>query len=71
MTMPNFHAPSRREILLASGTLFAWAHLPRLAHAEGRDPRFLTVIFAARSTDWRPWRRSAIRNGSRCAATPP
>jgi uncharacterized protein (DUF1501 family) len=44
MTMPNFHAPSRREILLASGTLFAWAHLPRLAHAEGRDPRFLTVI---------------------------
>jgi len=42
--MPNFHAPSRREILLASGTLFAWAHLPRLAHAEGRDPRFLTVI---------------------------
>jgi uncharacterized protein (DUF1501 family) len=44
MTMPNFHAPSRREILLASGTLFAWARLPRLAHAEGRDPRFLTVI---------------------------
>ena len=31
-------------MLLASGTLFAWAHLPRLAYAEGRDPRFLTVI---------------------------
>jgi uncharacterized protein (DUF1501 family) len=43
MTMRH-HAPSRRELLLASGTLFAWAHLPKLAHAEGRDPRFLTVI---------------------------
>ena len=42
--MPLFHAPSRREVLLASGTLFAWAHLPKLAHAEGRDPRFLTII---------------------------
>jgi uncharacterized protein (DUF1501 family) len=31
-------------VLLASGTLFAWAHLPRLAYAEGRDPRFLAVI---------------------------
>jgi uncharacterized protein (DUF1501 family) len=40
----NVHAPSRRELLLASGTLFAWAHLPKLAHAEGRDPRFLTII---------------------------
>jgi uncharacterized protein (DUF1501 family) len=43
MTM-TLHAPSRRELLLASGTLFAWAHLPRLAHAEGRDPRFLAII---------------------------
>lgn len=40
----RLHAPSRRELLLASGTLFAWAHLPKLAHAEGRDPRFLAVI---------------------------
>src|SRR5712691_5185372 len=24
----NLHAPSRRELLLASGVLFAWAHLP-------------------------------------------
>jgi uncharacterized protein (DUF1501 family) len=40
----RLHAPSRRELLLASGTLFAWAHLPKLAQAEGRDPRFLTII---------------------------
>jgi uncharacterized protein (DUF1501 family) len=40
----RLHAPSRRELLLASGTLFAWAHLPKLVRAEGRDPRFLTII---------------------------
>ena len=40
----KLHALSRRELLLASGTLFAWAHLPRLAYAEGRDPRFLAII---------------------------
>jgi uncharacterized protein (DUF1501 family) len=40
----KLHAPSRREVLLASGTLFAWAHLPKLAYAEGRDPRFLAII---------------------------
>src|ERR1700680_4678060 len=44
MTMRPFHAPTRREVLLASGTLFAWAHMPKLAHAEGRDPRFLAII---------------------------
>src|SRR6202163_2001256 len=44
MTMQLFHASTRREVLLASGTLFAWAHLPKLAYAEGRDPRFLAVI---------------------------
>ena len=38
------HAPSRRAMLAGSGALFAWAHMPRLAHAEGRDPRFLTII---------------------------
>ena len=38
------HAPSRRKLLLASGTLFAWAHMPKIARAEGRDPRFLTII---------------------------
>jgi uncharacterized protein (DUF1501 family) len=40
----RLHAPTRRELLFASGTLFAWAHLPKLAYAEGRDPRFLTII---------------------------
>jgi uncharacterized protein (DUF1501 family) len=44
MTMQLFHASTRREVLLASGTLFAWAHLPKLAHAEGRDPRFLAIV---------------------------
>jgi len=38
------HAPSRREVLAGTGALFAWAHMPLLAHAEGRDPRFLTII---------------------------
>jgi uncharacterized protein (DUF1501 family) len=38
------HAPSRRHLLLASGTLFAWAYLPKLARAEGRDPRFLAIV---------------------------
>src|SRR6187399_2914286 len=38
------HAPSRRELLLASGVLFAWAHLPKLARAEGRDPRLLVIV---------------------------
>jgi uncharacterized protein (DUF1501 family) len=42
MTMP--HAPSRRELLLASGVLFAWAYVPREARADGRDPRFLVVV---------------------------
>src|ERR1700683_4388279 len=42
--MPFLHAPSRRAMLAGSGALFAWAHMPRLAHAEGRDPRFLTIV---------------------------
>jgi uncharacterized protein (DUF1501 family) len=42
--MTIIHAPSRRELLVASGTLFAWAYLPKLARAEGRDPRFLTIV---------------------------
>jgi uncharacterized protein (DUF1501 family) len=41
MTM---HAPSRRELMLGSGALFAWAHMPKLARAEGRDPRMLTIV---------------------------
>ncbi len=42
--MTPLYAPSRRQLLLASGTLFAWAYLPKLARAEGRDPRFLAFI---------------------------
>ncbi len=40
----NPHAPTRRALLLGSGTLFAWAHLPKLALAEGRDPRLLVIV---------------------------
>ncbi len=40
----RLHPPSRRELLCGSGTLFAWAFLPKLAFAEGRDPRFLAII---------------------------
>jgi uncharacterized protein (DUF1501 family) len=42
--LPKLHAATRRELLLASGALFAWAHVPRIARAEGRDPRFLTIV---------------------------
>jgi uncharacterized protein (DUF1501 family) len=45
MTMAaNLHAPSRRELLLSSGVLFAWACAPKLALADGRDPRLLVFI---------------------------
>jgi uncharacterized protein (DUF1501 family) len=40
----DFHAPTRRELLLGSGVLFAWAAVPRLARAEGRDPRLLVIV---------------------------
>jgi uncharacterized protein (DUF1501 family) len=40
----DFHAPSRRALLLGSGALFAWSYLPKTARAEGRDPRFLVII---------------------------
>src|ERR1700742_2176473 len=40
----TLHAPSRRELLLASGVLFAWAYAPKLARAEGRDPRVLVIV---------------------------
>jgi uncharacterized protein (DUF1501 family) len=36
--------PTRRELLLGSGALFAWAFVPSRALAGGRDPRFLTII---------------------------
>ena len=40
----DLHAPSRRDLMLASGTLFAWAFAPKMARAEGRDPRLLTIV---------------------------
>src|SRR5476651_6114 len=40
----SIHAPSRRELLLGSGALFAWAYLPKIALAEGRDPRLLVIV---------------------------
>ncbi|OLP52835.1 hypothetical protein BJF92_07630 [Rhizobium rhizosphaerae] len=37
--------PTRRAVLGASGALFAWAFMPRLASAAAtRDPRFVTII---------------------------
>src|ERR1700744_2581230 len=41
--MTTFHT-SRRGMLLGAGGLFAWAFIPKLARAEGRDPRFLTIV---------------------------
>jgi uncharacterized protein (DUF1501 family) len=38
------HVATRRELLLGSGALFAWAFVPKIARAEGRDPRFLTIV---------------------------
>src|SRR6266508_211687 len=42
--MTSLHAPTRRELLASSGVLFAWPFLPRLARAEGRDPRLLVIV---------------------------
>jgi len=42
--VPPIHAATRRELLLGSGVLFAWAFVPRAARAEGRDPRLLTIV---------------------------
>jgi uncharacterized protein (DUF1501 family) len=38
------HLPTRREVLIGSGALFAWTQMPRLARAEGRDPRLLVIV---------------------------
>jgi uncharacterized protein (DUF1501 family) len=40
----TLHATTRRELLLGSGVLFAWASVPRIARAEGRDPRLLVIV---------------------------
>src|SRR4051812_49178249 len=42
--MTIIHASTRRELLGGAGVLFAWPFLPRLARAEGRDPRMLTIV---------------------------
>jgi uncharacterized protein (DUF1501 family) len=38
------NAATRRELMLGAGALFTWAFVPRVARAEGRDPRFLTIV---------------------------
>lgn len=38
------HLPTRRAALLGAGSLFAWSQMPRLARAEGRDPRMLVIV---------------------------
>ena len=38
------HQATRRELLAGSGALFAWAFAPKLARAEGRDPRLLVIV---------------------------
>jgi uncharacterized protein (DUF1501 family) len=37
-------AATRRALLAGSGALFAWAFAPKIARAEGRDPRFLAIV---------------------------
>jgi uncharacterized protein (DUF1501 family) len=41
---PLIHLPTRRDALVGSGALFAWACVPKLARAEGRDPRVLVIV---------------------------
>ena len=38
------HLTTRREALIGAGSLFAWSQMPRLARAEGRDPRMLVIV---------------------------
>jgi uncharacterized protein (DUF1501 family) len=38
------HLSTRRDMLFGTGALFAWAYAPKLARAEGRDPRLLVVV---------------------------
>jgi uncharacterized protein (DUF1501 family) len=35
---------TRRQALAGTGALFAWAGVPKLARAEGRDPRMLVIV---------------------------
>jgi uncharacterized protein (DUF1501 family) len=41
---PDLPAATRRALLRGSGAAFAWACLPRIARAEGHDPRFLAIV---------------------------
>src|SRR5947208_13224624 len=43
MTM-TLQTPTRRALLTGAGALFAWAYLPKIARAEGRDPRLLVIV---------------------------
>ncbi len=37
--------PNRRRLLAASGAMFAWANMPKIASAAGaRDPRFVVIV---------------------------
>jgi uncharacterized protein (DUF1501 family) len=38
------YAPTRRELLIGSGALFAWTLVPGHPRAEGHDPRLLTIV---------------------------
>lgn len=42
--MTDIRRPTRRELLLASGALFAWAYVPKEVLAQGRDPRLLVIV---------------------------
>lgn len=42
--MANFHDISRRHLLSGAGALFAWSFAPKLARAEGRDPRLVVIV---------------------------
>ena len=40
----QLHLPTRRHMLIGTGSLFAWAYVPRSARASGRDPRLLVMV---------------------------
>src|SRR5947199_4343124 len=40
----NIHAATSRELLGGASVLFTWQFLPKLARAEGRDQRMLTIL---------------------------
>ena len=63
------HLSTRRDLLLGSGALFAWAYAPSWRAPKAATRASWSSCCAARSTG-SPWsRRSAIPAGSTCAAT--